>query len=389
MLPVVGPGKALYREDLDMVDALPEDFYSSRFLARKLIDYIDSNHDDEQPFFGYLAFTAVHWPLQAPDESIARHAGRYDDGYDKLHARRVAGLKQKGLLPDHVESHPRLAGEPAWDELSGEQQQREARMMEVYAAMVSDVDIYVGEVIDYLKSIDEFDNTFILFMSDNGAEGHPVDQSIGAIGNWVRACCDNSYDNMGKRDSFLWYGPNWARASVGPWRMFKGFTSDGGIRAPAFVHYPGLSAGTVNDALLTVMDVMPTLLELADAEHPGSPYKGRDVVPMKGESMLPMLRGEADFTHAADHVFGWELFGKTGIRQGDWKIIQEPRSDFWSPHDPVSESYSWQLFNLAEDPTELTDLAGKEPGRLREMITLWEQFARDNNVIIPDHVMGY
>lgn len=261
--------------------------------------------------------------------------------------------------------------------------------MEVYAAMVSDVDAYVGEVIDYLKSIDEFDNTFILFMSDNGAEGHPLDQSIGAIGRWVNECCDNSYDNLGRRDSFLWYGPNWARASVGPWRMFKAFTSEGGIRAPAFVHYPALDGGVVNDNLLTVMDIMPTFLELADTEHPGTRYKGREVVRMQGESMLPMLRGEADATHATDYVMGWELFGKTGIRRGDWKIIQEPRSDFWTARNPIGESYSWQLFNLAEDPTELTDLAANEPDKLREMIALWEQYAIENGVIIPDKVMGY
>ena len=389
MLPIVGPGKAPYREDQNIVDELPEDFYSSRFFTRKLIEYIESNRGDNRPFFGYLAYTAVHWPLQAPAASIEKFKGRYDNGYDDLHERRVTRLKELGLIAEDIESFPRLTEERPWDELTSEQQRREARLMEVYAAMVSDIDVYVGELITYLKSIDEFDNTFIVFMSDNGAEGHPVGTSIGAVSRWVDACCDNSIDNMGNRDSFLWTGANWARASVGPWRMFKGFTSEGGIRAPAFVHYPELGGGNVNQELLTVLDVLPTVLELTGIRHPGTRYKDRDISPLMGKSMLPVLRGEAETVHSADDAIGWELFGKTAIRQGNWKIIQEPGGDFWSARNPLEENYAWQLFNLAEDPSELHDLAAENPQKLQEMIVLWNQYAKDNRVIIPNQVMGY
>ncbi len=389
MLPMVGPGKAPYREDNDMVDELPEDFYTSRFFTRKMIDYIDSNRDDGRPFFGYLGYTAVHWPLQAPEESRTKFRGRYDDGYDVLHARRVARLKELGLVSETIEAYPRLAEEPAWADLSVEQQKREARLMEIYAAMVSDIDTYVGELVAYLKSVDEFDNTFIVFLSDNGAEGHPLGTSIGAVARWLEVCCDNSYENMGNRDSFLWYGASWARASVGPWRMFKGFTSEGGIRSPAFIHYPEFSAAQVNNELVTVKDVMPTVLDLVGAAHPGTAYKGREVVPMSGKSMLPMLRGESEVTHEPDEAIGWELFGKTAIRQGDWKIIQEPDDDFWTARDPVAEAYQWRLFNLAEDPSELNDVSGQNPGKLQEMIRLWDEYAERNGVIIPNQVMGY
>ncbi|MGI9262281.1 MAG: arylsulfatase, partial [Woeseiaceae bacterium] len=389
LLPIVGPGNAPYREDRDIVDKLPEDFYSSRFFTRKMIDYIDSNRDDGRPFFGYLAYTAVHWPLQAPAESIARFRGRYDDGYDALHARRVARLKELGLVSEALRPYPRLEEEPAWTDLTADQQKREARMMEIYAAMVSDIDTYVGELVTYLESIDELDNTFIVFMSDNGAEGHPVGTSIGAVARWLDECCDNSYENMGKRDSFLWYGASWARASVGPWRMFKGFTSEGGIRSPAFIHYPELAGKQVNEATVTVKDVMPTVLDLVGADHPGSGYKGRQVVPMTGKSMLPMLRGDAQVTHAPDEAIGWELFGKTAIRQGDWKIVQEPDDAFWTARDPVAEAYQWRLFNLAEDPTELNDVSGLHPVKLQEMIRLWDEYEERNSVIIPNQVMGY
>jgi arylsulfatase len=390
MLPIFGPGNAPYREDGEMLESLPDDFYSTRFFTRKLIEHIDENRDDGRPFFGYLAYTAVHWPLQAPDESIARQTGRYDDGYDALHERRIARLKELGLATADVGPTPRLPGEPAWSELTADERRREARLMEIYAAMVSDIDIYVGELVAYLKSIGEFDNTFIMFLSDNGAEGHYIDRSIGAIGDWARQCCDNSLDNMGRRDSFLWYGPNWARASVGPWRMFKAFTSEGGIRAPAIVHYPQSSARGVNRQFVTVLDVVPTLLDLANTEHPGSQFGGRSVFPPRGgASMLPMLQGETDAVHGPDHVVGWELFGKTAIRQGDWKIVQEPQGDYYKVRNPLEERYAWQLFNLADDPAELNDLAGTHPEKLQEMIALWEQYAEENGVIIPDRVMGY
>jgi len=292
-------------------------------------------------------------------------------------------------LAESTQPYPRLAEEPAWTDLNADQKKREARMMEIYAAMISDIDVYVGELIAYLKSIDEFENTFIVFMSDNGAEGHPVGTSIGAVARWLEQCCDNSYENMGKRDSFLWYGASWARASVGPWRMFKGFTSEGGIRAPAFVHYPELAGQQINEAVVTVKDVMPTILDLAGIDHPGFTYKGREIVPMSGKSMLPLLRGISDSIHQPDESIGWELFGKTAIRQGDWKIVQEPDDAFWTVRNPVAEAYRWRLFNLAEDPTELNDVSGQNPVKLQEMIRLWDEYEERNGVIIPNQVMGY
>ncbi len=392
LMPMVGPGKAPFRKDHDMVDELPDDFYSTRFFTRELIDYIEADRGDGKPFFAYLAYTAVHWPLQAPRESLARFEGDYDEGYDVLQAQRVSRLKELGLLAEHVIAQPRLAEESAWVKLTAEEQKRQSRLMEIYAAMTSDMDHYIGELVAYLKSIDEFDNTFILFMSDNGAEGHPMDQAIVPMGPWIEQCCDNSLENMGNHDSFLWYGANWARASTGPWRMFKGFMSEGGTRVPAIVHYPNLTdmaGGTVHRQPASVMDVMPTLLELTGVRHPGGEYQGRAIEPIRGTSMLPMLRGEAASTHPADKIYGWELFGKTALRRGDWKIVQEPHGDFWSTHYPVEENYKWLLFNLADDPTELHDLSVENPEMLQEMLQLWDQFARENNVIIPEKVMGY
>ena len=153
MLPIVGPGKAPYREDGVELEELPGDFYSTRFYTERMIEYIAGGLDDGKPFFAYLAHTSPHWPLQAPQESIAGYKGVYDDGYDALVDKRLRNMKDRGLVAAHVEPFPRLLDEKPWDQLSAEEQRYQAKIMEVYAAMVDDVDVYIGRIIDYLKEM--------------------------------------------------------------------------------------------------------------------------------------------------------------------------------------------------------------------------------------------
>lgn len=374
---------AQYRDDGRPVE-LPADFYSTRFYAERMIEYIDSDHGDGRPFFGYLAFSAPHWPLQAPDASIAHFRGRYDEGYDALHASRLAKAKQLGLIAEDVEPHPGAAGEPAWEELSDEQRRIRAREMEIYAAMVHDLDAYVGRVLDHLRAIGEYENTFIFFMSDNGAEGHRVASTWPHLGDWVAECCDNSYDNMGRASSYVDYGPSWARAGIGPFRMYKGFVNEGGIRVPAIAAFGGrLAAGTVHRHPVTVKDVMPTLLALAEAAHPveaGGVYQSRDVLPMQGRSMWPVLTGEAESVHGDGWVMGWELFGRRAIRQGDWKLT-------WTtaPYGPAD----WELFHLGEDPGEIHDLSAAHPERKQALLELWDGYVAENGVIVSTEPIAY
>ncbi len=379
------PGKALYREDGELVD-LPGDFYSTKFYSDKMIQYIEANFVRDQrqvdkPFFAYLAYTAPHWPLQAPDASIEKYRGRYDAGYDKLHEQRLAGAKVHGLVPEHVIGAPGEHGELPWDQLSKHEKKVEARKMEIYAAMVDDIDHHVGRVLDTLRTNGQLENTLIVFMSDNGAEGHRLERIWPAVGDWVEQCCDNSYANMGKANSYLWYGPNWARAGMAPFSRYKAYTTEGGIRAPAFVSYPEVvKEGKVVANFVSVMDVMPTVLELAGIEHPGTRYKNKDVLPMQGKSMLSFLRGEAEYVHDANEVMGWELFNKRAIRQGNWKIVFMPEPD---------RDARWQLFNVEVDLAEQHDLAAEQPAKLQQMIDLWKDYERDNGVIISDPLSRY
>ena len=368
-------GPAQYRENGKRVK-LPEDFYSTRFYTEKMIEYIETGKNEKKPFFAYLAYTAVHWPLQAPESSIAKYKGRYARGYDELHRRRIAGAVASGVLPSGSEQVPRLEGEPAWAELDVVQRRVEERKMEIYAAMLDDVDVYVGKLIDYLKSSGQYDNTVIFFMSDNGAEGHDVNRGLAELIPWVKKCCNNDYGNMGRADSYLLVGPNWARASVGPGRHYKGFTTEGGIRAPAFITYHSKkSTEALNSQFITVRDVMPTLLELAGVSAPKGQFRGRDILPVSGHSMF------SDKTqNMATIDAGWELMGKRAYRHGDWKLVHLPQ--------PYGNGH-WQLYNLADDPGEQRDLAARQPKKLNQMLARWDQYARANNVITPDWVSGY
>ncbi len=217
--------------------------------------------------------------------------------------------------------------------------------------MVDRMDWNIGRVIDYLEGTDELDNTVIIFLSDNGAEGTIVEAMPlrgPEIEAFVAKHCDNSLDNLGAPTSWAWYGPRWAQAATAPSRLHKAFTTEGGIRVVGFVTWPGFARqGEIGTAFTTVMDIAPTLLELAGAAHPGTEYQGREVEPMRGRSMVPYLSGQEDAVHDADTGTGWELFGRRAIRQGDWKALHLPRptvpapGSFTTSHAIPAKSTTW------------------------------------------------
>jgi len=368
--------EGLYAEDGRFVDTLPDGFYSSDYFTDRLLGFFDEQHDDARPFFAYLPFSAPHWPLQAPEDNVAHYRGRYDAGPEALRAERLARLKTLGLIGESVEAHPVVARSPEWEALSAEQRAVSARSMEVYAGMVERLDWNVGRVIDYLAARGQLDNTVVLFLSDNGAEGAQL-EALPVFGPNLQQVIadyyDNSLDNIGRGNSYVWYGPRWAQAATAPARLYKAHTTEGGIRTVAFVRYPGFSRqGEISHAFTTVMDVTPTLLELAGITHPGNEYRGRPVAAPRGTSQLAYLNGTADRVHAHDAVTGWELFGQRAIRQGDWKAVFIP-----APIGPDR----WQLYDLAADPGETRDLAEAEPARLATLLGHWDHYVAETGVI--------
>ncbi|AOW23813.1 arylsulfatase [Sphingomonas melonis TY] len=364
-----------YWENGRQLASLPAGFYSSDTYATKLIEQL-GRADRAKPFFAYLTFTAPHWPLQAPDEDVARYRGRYDEEFEVLRARRLARLKALGLVAANVTPHD-LVLPPGrhWADLSAPERKEQARLMEIYAAMVDRMDQNVGRVIAHLKATGQYDNTIILFTADNGAEGIDIARSELPEFRARVVKADNRFVNLGKPTSYAGYGPGWAQAATAPSWLYKGYTTEGGTRVAAFIDWPGARRHGVGTAYGTVMDVVPTLVEAAGGEWRGTRYAGRAVQPVRGASWRPYLSGTAERVHAPDEAIGSELFGRRAIRQGDWKA--------------VNLSDAWRLFNIADDPGETNDLATREPARLKALVTAWDAYGKDTGVIMPSEPTRY
>jgi arylsulfatase len=252
--------------------------------------------------------------------------------------------------------------------------------MEIYASMVEYMDDQIGRVFDYLKEIGEYDNTVVIFFSDNGAEGANLMQMFsgqaGSMG-WLHASAnfaEEGHNSIGRKGTFAEYGAAWAQVGAAPFRLYKGYVTEGGIRSPLIISGPGVQgAGGINtNAIMHVMDLTPTLLDLAGVEHPAT-FQGRDIVPMQGKSWVQTMNGEAQSPRGSDDWLGFELFSNRAIRQGDWKIS-------WHL-DPYGTD-DWQLFNLDADPGEQFDLSEKFPEKRAELITLWDEYVEMNGVIV-------
>ncbi|GLB04678.1 hypothetical protein AtubIFM57258_010695 [Aspergillus tubingensis] len=366
---------------------LPSDFYSSNTFTTNLLSILQNRTPEQtsQPFFAYLPFTAPHWPLQAPRETIKKYHGQYDDGPLALRTRRLHSLIKNGLVPADVDPAPIITlNTTPWDDLPPDEKAKSSRAMEIYAAMVDLMDVNIGRVRDYLQSIDEWDNTFVVFMSDNGAEGQLLEAipvlAGATLGDVIDKYYDNSLENLGNHNSFIWYGPQWASAATAPCRALKSYTTEGGIRCPCIVRYPPLinkstigtmNPGTITNTFTTVMDILPTVLDLAGVAHPGTTFRGREVAPVRGHSWRPLLesKGGVDIYH--EDVVGWEQLGIAAVRVGKWKALYLP---------PPRGEGKWELYDLERDLGEVDDLAEKMPDKLAEMVAHYEGYFQESGM---------
>jgi arylsulfatase A-like enzyme len=366
------PGGSKFVADGQSVE-YPVGEYATTVYTDKLIEFIEADKNDEKPFFIYAAYTAPHWPLQVPDDYLDLYSGQYDDGYDVLRARRMDSLKEAGIIPLDAELPPRNDNITPWEDLDDEQKRKEARKMELYASLLDNFDDHIGRLTDYLKAEGLFDNTLIVFMSDNGAAGEDFYNDD----NWPeykaesRKNFDNAYELMGTADSFVSYGPQWAEAGSAPFRRHKGYATQGGIVAPMFVTGPGIEvAAHFNGSYVTVMDIAPTLLEVAGATYPDD----GSVEPMLGESMVGLLAGRDDRVHDDDYITVFSHRGRAFVRQGDWKIV--------TLNGPFDEA-DFELFNIADDPDETEDLRFSEPEKFEELLDIWREKRREYGIIVP------
>jgi arylsulfatase len=363
-----------YREN-GAATSVPADFFSTNYYTDKLLQYLEANRGDGKPFLALATYTAPHWPLQAPEDFIDRYRGRYDAGYEAIRTRRVARQKQLGVIPWDFTPHQPLAStdtNPNWESLTPEQRKFEARRMEIYAAMVENLDFNIGRLFSYLKRTGQYDNTFIFFQSDNGAEG--------GSGFQDNASNDNSYENLGRRYSNVAYGKRWGEVSAAPFRPWKAYTSEGGVSVPAIAHLPKQAFPRLHFSGFThVSDLAPTFLELAGVADPGTAYKGRTVYPITGKSIVARLENRAFGVHAWDEVFAEELFGRRYVRRGHWKLLYI---------EPPFGSGAWALYDLANDAAESTDVAAQHPQIVAELEAEWAAYAARVGLIVPNSNPG-
>ena len=371
-------GDIYYEEDgvrLELED-LPEDFYSTRVYTDKMLEYLRS-HDSEEPWFAFMPYTAPHWPLQLPDDWLDRHAGAYDDGYDVLRQRRSARAAELGVIPQGATMESFEPVTYPWEDLTDEQRARYARAQEIYAGMVEYLDLSIGRVIEFLETSGQLDSTVIVFMSDHGASAgqHGVYTGDNPSTGGPMADSDeyeNRLEDFGKRSSFIDHGLGFGEAATAPLKYFKGRLAEGGIRGAAFIRYPSvITEPSIDGTFLTVMDILPTFLDIAGAEHPGeSTYRGRNILPILGESFWPYLTGAATGVHDDTDVIGWSA-GTTGaIIRGNYKAINHgpPGSGMGMGTTPP-----WELYDIAADPGEANDLAEEFPEVVSELVSIWER----------------
>ncbi|ARS26582.1 arylsulfatase [Sphingomonas sp. KC8] len=353
---------------------IPDNFYSSDYFSDRLMEFLPAK-GDRRPFFGYLALTAPHYPLHAPPEDIKRYAGKYDAGYDVLRTQRLAKLKALNLIPADVEPHSQTST-VRWYSLSDDEKRIEARKMEVYAAMVDRVDQNIGRLIAELKKRGVYDNTVIMFLSDNGPEGHELDKSfiIPEAGKAMLANADNRLESIGTEQSYIWYGPNWAEAASAPFRKSKSFPTEGGTRVTAFMSYPRQLKGRIDTAYTSVRDVVPTLLQYAAIDTDLTHFNGRDVLAPQGASFAARIAPGARTEVLPPLFAAGEMFGRRYVRKGNWKAVHIP---------PPTGSGRWELFDMDKDPGEVHDLGRDHRDVLADLVRSWNIYAAEKGVVPP------
>ena len=330
---------------------LGRDWYSTDLFATWGLKFIDEARAAKKPFFLYLPQGAVHFPLRAPEEIIAKYRGKYMKGWDRLREERYARQVKMGMIDPKWPLSPRPEDSPAWDTREPERQKRFDEIMAVYAAMIECLDRSTGLLVDGLRERGLLDNTLLIFLSDNGgnAEGGPpgVTRGEGPIGG---------------PQSHVLLGLNWATLANTPFRRYKHFTHEGGISAPFIAHWPaGIPAerrGALEKQPAHLVDLMATAVDLAGAKYPGR-FHEHDILPMEGVSLRPAFAGQA--LGRKQPIF-WEHEGNKAVREGQWKLVQKWRGP-------------WGLYDMEADRTELHDVSAQHPEIVSRLAAAWEAWA--------------
>ncbi len=324
-------------------------FYTTHAITDFAMQFVGEAVESGKPFLLYTAFNAPHYPLQAPEQEVAKYDGVYDAGWDKLRVERHRRQLESGLLPAKWKLSPRPDHIPAWESLSESERQWEADRMEVFAAMVDVLDQNIGRMVEFLKQKGVYDNTLILFCSDNGA--CPFERTRGRdLKPW-------------DPKSYWTYDASWAHVGNTPFRLYKQNQHEGGISSPMIAHWPnGLKVrpGSITDQPGHLIDFMATFLDVAEADYPDR-VGPRVIDPLQGKSLLPIFEGRHRDPH--ENLY-FHFATDRALRQGAWKLVSAKRG-------------RWELYNLDDDRTELNDLSSQHPERVATMAKKWFELAEN------------
>ena len=335
-------------------DDFPDDYFTTDAFTDHAIETIKRFSATGKPFFHYLPYTAPHYPLHAKPEDIAKYKGKYAEGWDVLRQKRLARQKELGLIDENwaIEARDSLAR--PWEEGKSSDLEWEQLRMEVYAAMVDNVDQNIGRLMEVLDEVGEGDNTLILFLSDNGA------------------CAETPGGNdtvqvPGPKEFYSHVGPGWATAQNTPFRRFKQYCHEGGVATPLLARWPeGIKPGSRTDQVGHIIDFLPTFLEMAGVEYPGKhPDFEKQTLPLDGKSLLPVLKGREREPHSEVY---WYWGGNRAVRQGDWKLV-------YDRHEK-----RWFLFDFKKDRVEANDLAAEHPEIVQKLTDKWNAWAKMTEV---------
>jgi arylsulfatase A-like enzyme len=374
-------------------------YYSTVAIVDHAIEQLQDHAKNykEQPFFQFVAFISPHFPLQALPQDIARYKNRYLTGWDAMREERWQRVQKLGIVHSDFSSMERNIGPPyplpddikklgpdeinlpvPWSSLNPGQKKFQATKMAIHAAMVDEIDQEVGRLVEQLKRMGVYDNTAILFLSDNGASAEMM----------VRGLGHDPAAAPGSAHTYLSLGPGWSSASNTPFRRHKVWVHEGGISTPLIVHWPNVihAKGELRRDPAHLIDIVPTLMEIAGGKVP-TEWNGLPVPPPPGKSLVPEFTRNGAVSH--DSLW-WMHEGNRALRMGNWKIVSAGDRSSWDIKRMTSEpayfdakmteafKAPWELYDLSKDRAELHDLAAEYPERVQEMAQIWSQVYAKN-----------
>jgi arylsulfatase len=346
----------------------PDDFYYTEAISDNASDFIRETAETDKPLFMYVAYTAPHWPLHALPEDIKKYENRFNEGWDVLRAKRHQRMLDMGIVEAKWAMAPREPDAIAWSE--AEDQAWEVTRMATYAAMIDRMDQGIGRIVSALKETGQFDNTLIMFLSDNGGSNENLKPTSGGstknakdrglAKEWAMQVGNIVSLNPGPKETFQSYAQPWANLSNTPFRRYKKYGHEGGISTPLVVSWPARisEGGTITNEMGHIIDLMPTSLDAAGVEAPSS-YNGKAVLPIEGKSLVPIIETGKREGH---DFLAWEHIGNRAIRQGQWKLVMQKGGE-------------WELFDMEADRTELNDRSTEKPELAQALLNTWEEWA--------------